>query len=152
MAKNIGATLSLKDNGFFSTIKNATSSLNGFQKHTTNATGNLKKMGTQGKATGDSLASLAKKALGVVAAYASFRQVISIGKECVDLAMKAEEANVRLNTIMDQIPGITGKAKESVASLCKEMSQQTTISATAQKSGASQLASFQMSAQFRPIW
>ncbi len=146
MAKNIGATLSLKDNGFFSTIKNATSSLNGFQKHTTNATGNLKKMGTQGKATGDSLASLAKKALGVVAAYASFRQVISIGKECVDLAMKAEEANVRLNTIMDQIPGITGKAKESVASLCKEMSQQTTISATAQKSGASQLASFQMSA------
>ena len=103
-------------------------------------------MGSQSKSTGDSLASLAKKALGVVAAYASFREVISIGKECVELAQKAEEANVRLNTIMDQIPGITGKAKESVASLCKEMSNQTTISATAQKSGASQLASFQMSA------
>ena len=90
MAKNIGATLSLKDNGFFATIKNATSSLNGFQKHTTNATGSLKHMGSQSKMSGDSLASLAKKALGVVAAYASFRQVISIGKECVELAQKAE--------------------------------------------------------------
>lgn len=75
MAKNIGATLSLKDNNFFTTIKNATNSLNGFQKHTTNATGSLKKMGSQSKLSGDSLASLAKKALGVVAAYASFRQV-----------------------------------------------------------------------------
>lgn len=146
MAKNIGATLSLKDNGFFTTIKNATNSLNGFHKHTTNATGSLKRMGTESRLSGDSLTSLAKKAIGVVAAYASFRQVISIGKECVELAQKAEEANVRLNTIMDQIPGITDKAKDSVAGLCKELSNQTTIGATAQKSGASQLASFQMSA------
>lgn len=70
MAKNIGATLSLKDNNFFSTIKNATSSLSGLQKHTTNATGSLKHMGSQSRMSGDSLASLAKKALGVVAAYA----------------------------------------------------------------------------------
>ena len=33
-----------------------------------------------------------------------------------------------------------------MANLCKEMSNQTTIGATAQRSGASQLASFQMSA------
>ena len=146
MAKNIGATLSIKDNGFTAALKKANTNLNLFKTHTTNATGNVKKMASGAKSAGDSIAGLAKKVAGAVAAYVSIREVISVGKECISLAQKAEESTVRLNTIMDQIPGITGKAKESVANLCKEMSNQTTIGATAQRSGASQLASFQMSA------
>lgn len=144
--KNIGATISLKDNGFKSGIKGATTSLSGFKKNTEGATASLKKMGTQNDSVGKSLTSMAKKVVGVVAAYAGFRKIVSVLQECVTKANEAEQANVRLNTIMSQIPGITDEAKASVAAYCGELSKETTIGATAQKNGASQLASFQMSA------
>jgi len=147
MAKNIGATLTIKDGNFKSSIKAAISSTENFKKHTSSATGSLKTMGSQSSVAGDKLTSLAKKALGVVTAYMSFRKIISVSEECIKKAQAAEEANIRLNTIMSQIPNITEEAKAGVAAYCKELSTQTTIGATAQKSGASQLASFQMSAE-----
>ena len=95
---------------------------------------------------GKSCGSMVKKLAGVATAYVSFRSVSSMLQESVENAKKAEEANTRLNTIMQQIPGITAEAKQATADYCKELSQQTTIGASAQKMGASQLASFQMSA------
>ena len=68
--KNIGATLSIKDNNFTAGIRNAITGVKNLKNHTTNATGGLKKMQSQSKLTGEGLASLAKKAAGVVAAYA----------------------------------------------------------------------------------
>ena len=59
--KNIGATLSIKDGNFTTGIKNAVTGLKNLKNHTTNATGNLKKFGTQSKSTGDTLSWLAKK-------------------------------------------------------------------------------------------
>ena len=146
MAKKIGATLSLKEGNFFTNLKSATSATQGFKKNLTGTTSALKAHGLQAATAGKSLKSLAGKVAGVVAAYAGFRKIVSVAQECIEKAKAAEEANVRLNTIMSQIPGITDSAKSSVAAYCKELSNQTTIGATAQKNGASQLASFQMSA------
>lgn len=60
--KNIGATLSIKDNNFTVGIRNAITGVKNLKNHTTNATGGLKKMQSQSKLTGEGLASLAKKA------------------------------------------------------------------------------------------
>lgn len=73
--KNIGATLSIKDNNFTAGIRNAITGVKNLKNHTTNAMGGLKKMQSQSKFTGEGLASLAKKAARVVAAYAGFNQV-----------------------------------------------------------------------------
>ena len=67
--KNIGATLSIKDGGFTSGIKNAITGTKNLKTHTTNATGSLKKMSSESKSTGETLAGLAKKVAGVVAAW-----------------------------------------------------------------------------------
>ncbi len=45
--KNIGVTLSIKDSGFITSIKNAATGTKDLKKHTTNATGSIKKMGKQ---------------------------------------------------------------------------------------------------------
>ena len=50
--KNIGATLSIKDNNFTAGIKKAITGTNDLKNHTANATGSLKKMGSQSKSTG----------------------------------------------------------------------------------------------------
>lgn len=67
--KNIGATLSIKDNNFTAGIRNAITGLKNLKSHTANATGGLKNMGTQGKSTGETLAGLAKKVAGVATAF-----------------------------------------------------------------------------------
>ena len=50
--KNIGATLSIKDNNFTAGIKKAITGTKDLKTHTSNATGSLKKMGSQSKSTG----------------------------------------------------------------------------------------------------
>ena len=47
--KNIGATLSIKDNNFTAGIRNAITGVKNLKNHTTNAMGGLKKMQSQGK-------------------------------------------------------------------------------------------------------
>ena len=51
--KNIGATLSIKDNNFTAGIRNAITGVKNLKNHTTNATGGLKKMQSQSKLTGE---------------------------------------------------------------------------------------------------
>ena len=66
--KNIGATLSIKDGNFTTGIRNAITGIKNLKTHTTDATGSLKKIGSQGKLTGDTFSDLAKKVTGVVTA------------------------------------------------------------------------------------
>lgn len=149
MAKNnprIGATLVLSEGNFFTNVKKASSGIKDLKKNFDNNAASVKKHSSAISSAGDGLASLTKKVIGVAAAYVSIKKVTSVAKECIDKAKTAEQANVRLNTIMQQIPGITQEAKDGVAAYCKELSKQTSIGGTAQKMGASQLASFKMSA------
>lgn len=149
MAKNnprIGATLVLSEGNFFTNLKKASSGIKDLKKNFDNNASSVKKHNSAISSAGDGLASLTKKVIGVAAAYVSIKKVTSVAKECIDKAKTAEQANVRLNTIMQQIPGITQEAKDGVAAYCKELSKQTSIGGTAQKMGASQLASFKMSA------
>lgn len=149
MAKNrqIKATLVLSEGNFFTNIKKASSGLRDLKKNFDNNSSSMKKHASVLDSTGKGLTSLAKKAVGVAAAYVSIKKVTSVAQECMEKAKNAEQANVRLNTIMQQIPGITQEAKDGVAAYCKELSKQTSIGGTAQKMGASQLASFKMSAE-----
>ena len=105
--KNIGATLSIKDNNFTAGIRNAITGVKNLKNHTTNATGGLKKMQSQSKLTGEGLASLAKKAAGVVAAYAGFSRMISFGKECITLFDTQARSEQRLETLMMNVKGTT---------------------------------------------
>lgn len=144
--KRIGATLVLSEGNFFTNLKKASSGIKDLKKNFDNNASSVKKHSSAISSAGDGLASLTKKVIGVAAAYVSIKKVTSVAKECIDKAKTAEQANVRLNTIMQQIPGITQEAKDGVAAYCKELSKQTSIGGTAQKMGASQLASFKMSA------
>lgn len=105
--KNIGATLSIKDNNFTAGIRNAITGVKNLKNHTTNAMGGLKKMQSQSKLTGEGLASLAKKAAGVVAAYAGFNQVKAFMSDCVVGVLELERANERLGTLMKNVKGTT---------------------------------------------
>ncbi len=142
--KNIGATLSIKDNNFTAGIRNAITGVNNLKNHTTNATGGLKKMQSQSKLTGEGLASLAKKAAGVVAAYAGFSQMISFGKECITLFDTQARSEQRLETLMMNVKGTTLENVNAMKKYAGELQGITTIGDEATIQGASQLATFQL--------
>ena len=142
--KNIGATLSIKDGNFTTGIKNAVTGLKNLKNHTTNATGSLKKFGTQSKSTGDTLSGLAKKVTGVVAAYAGFSQVKNFMTDCVTGVLELERANERLGTLMMNVKGTTQAQVDEIIKYGDALELVTTIEGDATVVGASQLATFQL--------
>lgn len=142
--KNIGATLSIKDGNFTTGIKNAVTGLKNLKNHTTNATGSLKKFGTQSKSTGDTLSGLAKKVTGVVAAYAGFSQVKNFMTDCVTGVLELERANERLSTLMMNVKGTTQAQVDEIIKYGDALELVTTIEGDATVVGASQLATFQL--------
>ncbi len=147
MAISLGGTLFLKDGNFFANVKSATAAAGGLKKALGETTTSMKAHGAVSESTGTKLKSLAGKVVGVVAAYASVSAIKSFGEECVTAANNAANANTRLNTIMQQIPGNTQAMTDEINKYASALSKQTTIGGSAQKYGASQLASFQISAQ-----
>lgn len=95
----------------------------------------------------DSLGGIVGKVVGIAAAYVSVSAIKKFGQECVTASNNAVASHTRLNTIMEQIPGNTDAMTESVRQYASELSKSTTIGGSAQRNGASQLASFQMSAE-----
>lgn len=142
--KNIGATLSIKDNNFTAGIRNAITGVKNLRNHTTNATGGLKKMQSQSKLTGEGLASLAKKAAGVVAAYAGFNQVKAFMSDCVVGVLELERANERLGTLMKNVKGTTQAQVDDIIKYGDALELVTTVEGDATVAGASQLATFQL--------
>ncbi len=142
--KVIGATLSLKDGGFSSGIKSAISNLNNFKKGSEGATSSVKKFGSQANSTGSSLASMTKKVVGAVAAYAGFNQVKDFVTDCVTGVMELERANTRLETLMMNVQGTTKGQVQSVIDYADALELVTTIEGDATVAGASQLATFQL--------
>lgn len=142
--KNIGATLSIKDNNFTAGIRNAITGVKNLKNHTTNATGGLKKMQSQSKLTGEELASLAKKAAGVVAAYAGFSQVKAFMSDCVVGVLELERANERLGTLMKNVKGTTQAQVDDIIKYGDALELVTTVEGDATVAGASQLATFQL--------
>lgn len=142
--KNIGATLSIKDNNFTAGIKKAITGTKELKTHTANATGSLKKMSSQSKSTGTSLASLAKKVTGVVAAYAGFRQIIQFGKECITACDTQVKAEARLEQLMMNVKGTTLGNVDAMKKYASELQGVTTVGDEATIQGASQLATFQL--------
>lgn len=139
--KNIGATLSIKDNNFTVGIRNAITGVKNLKNHTTNATGGLKKMQSQSKLTGE---GLAKKAAGVVAAYAGFNQVKAFMSDCVVGVLELERANERLGTLMKNVKGTTQAQVDDIIKYGDALELVTTVEGDATVAGASQLATFQL--------
>lgn len=126
MAKrNIGATISLKDGGFKSGIKNAISELNNFKKGSSGATSSVKQLGSQSNSAGSTLQSLAKKAAGVVTAYAGFRQLVNFGKDIINTGMEFEQSMAQVQAIS----GATGADFAALQQKAKEMGATTKFSA-----------------------
>lgn len=142
--KNIGATLSIKDGNFTTGIKNAISGIKNLKNHTTNATGTLKKFGSQSKSTGDTLSGLTKKVTGAVAAYAGFSQVKNFMTDCVTGVLELERANSRLGTLMMNVKGTTQAQVNEIIKYGDALELVTTVEGDATVAGASQLATFQL--------
>lgn len=144
--KQIGATLSLKDGGFKSGIKSAISQLGTFKKNTESATSSLKKMDSQSNTVGQSLGGLVKKVAGVAAAYVGFSQAKDFLTDCVTGVMELERANTRLETLMMNVSGTTKAQVQDLIEYGDALELCTTIEGDATMAGASQLATFQLSA------
>lgn len=123
--KNIGATISLKDNGFQSGIKSAISSINTLKSGTSSATSSVKTFGNQANSAGSTLTSLAKKAVGVVTAYAGLRQLTALGKDIINTGMEFEQGMAEVQAIS----GATGKDFDALREKAKEMGAKTKFSA-----------------------
>ena len=95
--KNIGATIALRDAGFFTGIKKAITGTDQLKNHTGGATSYLKKMSAQSAATGNALSGLTKKVTGLVGAYVGVSKL----KEGLALGDKLVTNNARLNLMND---------------------------------------------------
>lgn len=144
--KNIGATLSLKDGGFKAGIKSAVSQLGTFKSNTESATSSLKKMDSQTNTVGQSLGGLVKKIAGAAAAYVGFNQAKDFLTDCVTGVMELERANTRLETLMMNVEGTTKAQVQELIEYGDALELVTTIEGDAAMAGASQLATFQLSA------
>ena len=142
--KNIGATISLKDGGFKSGIKGAISQLGSFKKGSDSASSSVKRFGSQANSAGASLTSMAKKITGVVATYASLKQIVSFGKECIDAFGTSEAAVKRLETTMMNVKGTTMEQVNAIKAYTSELQNTTVVEDDVTKQGASQLATFQL--------
>ncbi len=144
--KNIGATLSLKDGNFFSGIKSASSASDGLKSKLSGATSSLKNHGATADGVGGKLKSLAGKAVGVVAAYASFSTIKNFISDAVTLANEQAAAEQRLQTTMSNVKGTTQEQIGVIKSYASELQKVTTIGDEVSIMGASQLATFQLQA------
>lgn len=138
--KSIGATLVLNNGNFYTNLRNASKATQGFKSTLQGLIGQTAKSEV-------SFGSVAKKIVGVTAAALSIGAIKSFGKQCLDSANNATNAMTRLNTIMQQIPGNTQAMTDSVSQYAGSLSKTTSIGGSAQRYGASQLASFKMSAE-----
>ena len=140
--KNIGATLSLRDGGFTSGIKNAITGFNSLKSSATNATGSIKKAGSYASNAASGLTDLAKKAVGVVAAYAGFVQAKDFIMGCVTAANESANANARLDQLMGNVKGTTVAQIDAVKSYASELQKLTVVEDDVTIAGASQLSTF----------
>ncbi len=144
--KSIGATFVLRADNFFANVKKAEEKLGTLK---TKLSDTAAKMGVQSKTydkMGTSMASLAKRAVTTVAAYAGARQIVQFGQSCIDAANDQVKAEERLDQLMMNVKGTTKGAVESIKSYSSALQSVTTVGDEVSMVGASQLASFQMQA------
>lgn len=144
MARNIGATLSLKEGNFFTNIKSAMSATDNLKKKVGSATATFKTHSSQVNNVGTSLKSLATKVVGVVAAYASIRQIVSFTQDCIAAANAQTAAEQRLQQTMSNVSGTTQVQIDSIKAYAATLQGLTTIGDEVAIHGASQLATFQL--------
>lgn len=144
--KQIGATIVLRAGNFFANAKKASASLKGLKEKFSSGTSASGKFSSGISAAGNSLSSLAKKAVGAATAYVGFRQTKDFLTDCVTGVMELERANTRLETLMMNVSGTTKSQVKDLIEYGDALELCTTIEGDATMAGASQLATFQLSA------
>ena len=146
MAKNVGATLSLKDGNFFANVKSATSAVGGLKSALGGGTNALKTHGKAADSVGGRLKSLAGKVVGVVAAYASFSTIKNFVSDAITLANEQNSAETRLQTTLSNVEGVTQTQISALQSYASTLQKVTTIGDEVTIHGMSQLGTFQLQA------
>lgn len=144
--KQIGATIVLRAGNFFANAKKASTSLKGLKEKFNSGASASGKFNSGISAAGNSLSSLAKKAVGAATAYVGFRQTKDFLTDCVTGVMELERANTRLETLMMNVSGTTKAQVKDLIDYGDALELCTTIEGDATMAGASQLATFQLSA------
>ena len=146
MAKNIGATLSLKNGNFFTNIKSATSAVSGLKSALGGGTNALKTHAKAADSVGGRLKSLTGKVVGVVAAYASFSTIKNFMSDAITLANEQTNAETRLQTTLSNVKGVTQAQISALQDYGSTLQKVTTIGDEVTIHGMSQLGTFQLQA------
>ncbi len=116
MAKNVGATLSLKDGNFFANIKSAVSASNNLKNTLNGTTAGLKNLGAQSSGVGGIITGLAGKVTAAVGAFVGIRQAVNFGKDVVNTGVQFEQGMANVSAISgavgDELKALSDKAKE----------------------------------------
>lgn len=142
--KRIGATLVLSEGNFFANLKKASSGIKDLDNNFKKSSSSMKSHNSGLASVGSGLTSLAKKATGVVAAYASISKVTGFMKDCVSAADVQAAAVKRLETTIMNVKGATLEGVASIKKYASELQGITTVGDEVTIQGASQLATFQL--------
>ena len=123
--KRIGATLVLSEGNFFANLKKASSGIKDLNNNFKKSSSSMKSHNSGLASVGSGLTSLAKKATGVVAAYASISKVISFGKDAINTGMEFEQGMAQVQAIS----GATGSEFTALRDKAKEMGATTKFTA-----------------------
>lgn len=123
--KRIGATLVLSEGNFFTNVKKASSGIKDLKKNFDSNAASVTKHNSAISSAGDGLASLAKKALGVVSAYAGVSAIWNFGKDAVKTGMEFEQGMAQVQAIS----GATGSEFTALRDKAKEMGATTKFTA-----------------------
>lgn len=110
-----------------------------------NASKSLQGIQKSAESTSKSM-ELVKNAMGLAAGYFSLEGIVDFCKDAMNASNEAATATQRLQTTMSNVKGTTQAQIASVAAYTDALQQNTTISHVANETGASQLATFGMSA------
>lgn len=106
----------------------------------------LSKMKNNADSSAISFGNVAKKIVGMAAGYLSLREAWNFGKSIVDGAIDAENAEKRLNTLMNNVKGTTQEQINSVVKLAEAQQRLGVVEDDVDIAGASQLSTFNLQA------
>lgn len=144
--KSIGATLVLNNGNFFTNARKAAQEVTGLKGKLQSLIGQNDKISKSNTNLGNNFGSVAKKIAGAAAGIASAGAIKNLITDSVNGVMELERANTRLETLMMNVSGTTKAQVQDLIEYGDALELCTTIEGDATMAGASQLATFQLSA------
>lgn len=117
MAKNIGATLSLKNGNFFTGIRSASSAAEGLKSKLSGASAGVKSFTSTANKSSGITSKLVKGIAGITAAAISLNSAVNFGKSVIELGSSYQDSMAKVSTIADTSVKSVSELSSEVLSL-----------------------------------